>query len=101
MEDNEKKRHFKNAMNNYLGVMRVMDRYHEEIVHDHDAPVPENWADDPLLLLGEYLDALVIPEEMKVGFRRSTLELVERNGVEAYWKARRRYAAEIEFIIDF
>jgi len=101
MEDDDKKKHFQNALSNYSGVMSIIDRYDDEVVHDYNVPVPDNWIDDPLLLLGEYLDVLDIPEGMKDAFRANTVELVERYGVEDVWKTRCRFAAEIEFIINF
>ncbi|MBN2180142.1 MAG: hypothetical protein JW743_12040 [Deltaproteobacteria bacterium] len=102
MDNKEKKRHFQNALSNYSGVLSVLDAYDRDgLVHDENAPVPDNWESDPLLLLGEYLDCLDIPEGSKRVLRESTLELVERYGVESVWKDRRRYAAETEFVLNF
>jgi len=101
MEDDDKKKHSQNALSNYSGVLDIIAHYRTEVVHDYNAPVPDNWIDDPLLLLGEYLNGLTIPEEMTASFRANTVELVERYGVEEVWKTRCRFAAEIEFIINF
>jgi hypothetical protein len=51
--------HFRNAISNYGGVMDILAQWEEEeIPHNNNAPVPENWKEGPLLLLSEYLEML-------------------------------------------
>lgn len=101
-DEKEKKEHFMNALSNYGGVLAILDRFESEgIPHNYNAPVPDNWQEDNLILLGEYLEMLNLSEHEKRIFRDSNEGLIRRYGVEVVWKARRIYAAEILFIRDF
>jgi len=101
-DDEKKREHFRNAMSNYLGVMNIIHRMEDEgIHHDDNAPVPEGWEDEPLLLLGEYLEQLNLTESEKKYYGKIHLKIVQEDGVEDTWKYRRRYAAEIEFVRFF
>jgi len=100
-DDSEKEIHFKNALSNYSGVIQILDEWEGKVEHNYNAPVPENWEQDPIVLFGEYLKILELPEEEKIWIRNLQLELIERNGVEEVWGSRCRYAAEIEFLRNF
>ena len=69
-----------------------------EIPYDDHEPFPENWTEDPLLLLGQYLEILELSEREAEEFGPSTAELVESNGAQWFWGNRMRLAAEMEFI---
>jgi hypothetical protein len=101
IDDSEKEIHFKNALSNYSGVLQILAEWEEKVKHDINAPVPENWEQDPFLLFGEYLEVLKLTEQEKIEFGKTQLELIQRYGVEEFWGNRRRYAAEIEFIRNF
>jgi len=101
-DDEKKREHFQNAMSNYGGVLNIIQRMEDEGVHhDYNAPVPEGWEHEPMLLLGEYLERLHLTKGEKKYYGKTQLELVQRYGVEHTWKYRRRYAAEIEFVRFF
>ena len=54
--------------------------------------------DDPLLLLGQYLEILDLGELEAEEFRLTTYEFIQANGPEWFWSNRMRLAAEMEFI---
>jgi hypothetical protein len=97
----EYEKHFKNALSNYTGVLGILDNWEMEIPHRSEEPFPANWKDEPLLLMGEYLEVLNLTEDEKKPYRESTLELIKSNGPHWVWENRRRLAAEIEFIRNF
>ncbi|MGD0276181.1 MAG: hypothetical protein ABSB79_09020 [Syntrophales bacterium] len=100
-KEDERKEHHRNAFNNYLGVMAILAQWEGKVEHDDNEPLPLGWESEPLLLLGDYLHLLNLNECEKKTFRESTLEMVERYGVESVWQCRMRYAAEIQFIQTF
>ena len=100
-DGSEKEIHFKNALSNYSGVRQILDDWEEKVTHHTNAPVPENWEQDPFLLFGEYLEVLKLTEQEKRVYRETLLKLIERYGVEEVWGSRCRYAAEIEFLRNF
>jgi hypothetical protein len=99
--DEERRRHFMNALSNYTGVMNVLDRYEKEVEHNSEEVFPENWPEEPLLLLGQYLKVLDITEIEKADYNQSTVKLATENGAQWVWENRRRLAAEIEFLRTF
>jgi len=101
-DDEKKREHYMNAWSNYSGVLNIIQRMEDEgIHHDYNAPVPEGWEQEPMLLLGEYLERLNLTDSEKLYYGKTQLKLVQRYGVEDTWKYRRRYAAEIEFVRFF
>jgi hypothetical protein len=64
-EDEERERHFRNALSNYTGVLANLDEWDQKISHDDSAPVPEGWEEDSVLLLGEYLQILNLTDTEK------------------------------------
>jgi len=92
------KEHFREALNHYESILVILDRFELEIPYDDRESFPENWQEDPLLLLGQYLEILDLSETEADEFRQSTSEFVESNGAEWFWGNRMRLAAEIEFV---
>ena len=99
--DPEYEKHFRNALSNYMGVLSAADRLFGEIPFDPSEPVPGNWEDDPLVLLGQYLEPLNLTAAEKREERESLRSVIASHDAEWVWKNRRRLAAEIEFVRDF
>jgi hypothetical protein len=95
------KEHFQEALNHYESILIILDRFQFEIPHDDNERFPEDWTEDPLLLLGQYLEILELSEAEAEAFRLITMEFVEANGSEWFWGNRMRLAAEIEFVRRF
>ncbi len=91
------KEHFAEALNHYESVLVILDRFEMELSFDAYESFPEDWPENPLLLLGQYLEILELSETEEKEFRISATELVESNGAEWFWGNRMRLAAEIEF----
>jgi hypothetical protein len=92
------KEHFSEALNHYESILIILDLFELEVPYDDNESFPENWAEDPLLLLGQYLQILELKETEAYEFRLSATELVEYNGADWFWSNRMRLAAEITFI---
>jgi hypothetical protein len=92
------KEHFKKAPDNYESVLGMLDQFELELPHDDNESFPEDWPEDPMVLLGQYLEILELSEIEEDEFRCSVNDLVESNGAEWFWGNRMRLAAEIEFI---
>jgi hypothetical protein len=92
------KEHFREALNHYDSILIILDQFEMEIPYDDTESFPENWAKDPLLLLGQYLAILELSEREADDFRLSITESIETNGSEWFWGNRMRLAAEIEFV---
>lgn len=99
--DPEYEKHFRNALSNYVGVLSTADKLFGEIPFDPSEPVPDNWEDDPLVLLGKYLEPLNLTVTEKKKERDSLRDMIARHDAEWVWKNRLRLAAEIEFIRNF
>jgi hypothetical protein len=95
------KEHFREALNHYEIILTILDYLELELPYDAYESFPENWEEDPLLLLGQYLDILDLNKSETDEFRLSTAELVESNGAQWLWGNRMRLAAEIEFVRRF
>ena len=78
-----------------------LNKWEKEISHRPDEPFPTNWSDEPLLLMGKYLEVLNLTDDEKIPYRKFTLNLIEHNGPQWVWENRERMAAEIEFIRNF
>ena len=92
------KEHFAEALNHYESVLVILDRFELELSFDVYEAFPEDWPEDPLLLLGQYLKILEFSETEEKEFRISAADLVESNGAEWVWGNRMGLAAEIEFL---
>ena len=79
-DEEEKREHYRNAVSNYSGVLAIMDRWKDKVVHGPNEPLPTGWESEPFLLLGNYLSLLNLNEHEKQVFRESTLAMVERHG---------------------
>jgi hypothetical protein len=95
------KEHFRAALNRYESILTILDQFEFELPYDDNESFPENWAEDPLLLLGQYLEILELTQMEADEFRLSASEFVECNGAQWLWGNRMRLAAEIEFIRRF
>ena len=95
------KEHFKGTLNHYESILTILDYFELELPCDAYESFPENWQEDPLLLLGQYLEILDLSETETDEFRPSAAELVEYNGAQWVWGNRMRLAAEIEFVRRF
>ena len=95
------KEHFLEALNHYESILTILDYFQLELPYDAYESFPENWEEDPLTLLGQYLAILDLSKIEADEFRRSTAELVECNGAQWLWSNRMRLAAEIEFVRRF
>jgi hypothetical protein len=91
------KEHFKEALNNYESILVILDQFELELPYDDNESFPENWPEDPMVLLGQYLEILELIETEEDEFRCSVNDLVESNGAKWFWGNRMRLAAEIEF----
>jgi hypothetical protein len=92
------KEHFSEAVNHYESILTILDYFELELPYDAYEGFPENWAEDPLYLLGQYLTILELSKMEADEFRLRTIELVENNGAQWIWSNRMRLAAEIEFV---
>ncbi len=92
------KEHFQEALNHYQSILIILDRFQLELPYDDTERFPENWIDDPLLLLGQYQEILDLKEREAEEFRLVIYEFVEANGPEWFWGNRMRLAAEMEFV---
>ena len=99
--DPEREKYFRNAFSNYMGVLSTADKLFGEIPFDPSEPVPDNWEDDPLILLGKYLEPLNLTAREKRKQRDDLRDIVASHDAEWVWKNRFRLAAEIEFIRNF
>ena len=52
------KEHFREALNHYESILTILDYFELELPYDAYESFPENWAEDPLLLFGQYLEIL-------------------------------------------
>ena len=95
------KEHFREALNHYESILTILDYFELELPYDAYEAFPENWAEDPLLLLGQYLEILGLGKTEADEFRLSATDLVESNGAQWFWGNRMRLAAEIEFVRRF
>ncbi|MBI4764728.1 MAG: hypothetical protein HY787_09005 [Deltaproteobacteria bacterium] len=95
------KEHFQEALNHHDSILIILDRFQLELPYDDHERFPENWMDDPLLLLGQYLEILDLGDMEAEKFRLITYEFVEANGPEWFWGNRMRLAAEIAFVRRF
>jgi hypothetical protein len=95
------KEHFKEALNHYQSILTILDYFELELPCDAYESFPENWEEDPLLLLGQYLEILNLSKTEAEEFRLSAVELVDCNGAQWLWGNRMRLAAEIEFVRRF
>jgi hypothetical protein len=95
------KEHFREALNHYESILTILDYFELELPYEAYESFPENWKEDPLLLLGQYLEILNLSQTEADEFRLSATELVENNGAQWFWANRMRLAAEIEFIRRF
>lgn len=92
------KEHFLGALNHYESILTILDYFELELPYDAYECFPENWEEDPLYLLGQYLPILELSKMEADEFRLRAIELVENNGAQWIWGNRMRLAAEIEFI---
>jgi hypothetical protein len=92
------KEHFEEALNHYESILTILDYFELELPYDVYESFPENWAEDPLYLLGQYLPILELSKMEADEFRLRATELVESNGAQWMWSNRMRLAAEIEFV---
>jgi hypothetical protein len=95
------KEHFLAAKNHYESILIILDRFQLEIPYDDNERFPDHWLEDPLLLLGQYLEILNLSAREGEEFRLITYEFVEANGPEWFWGNRMRLAAEMEFARRF
>ena len=56
------KEHFKAALNHHDSILIILDRFQLDIPYDDNERFPEDWTEDPLLLLGQYLEILELSE---------------------------------------
>lgn len=99
-EEEERRKHFQNAHSNYLGVLRILEGFKGEIPHAEER-FPENWQEDLLLLMGQYLKLLNLDGDGEDSLRKSISEMVKNKGARYVWENRLRLAAEIEFLNTF
>jgi hypothetical protein len=92
------KEHFREALNHYESILTILDYFELELPYDAYVSFPGNWSEDPLMLLGQYLQILELSKAEADEFRLSAAELVECNGAQWLWGNRMRLAAEIEFV---
>lgn len=102
MDETEHKKHFKNALSNYSGVLAILDRFDDEqIAHSPSKELPADWEQNHLLLYGEYL-AMLDPSGADKGFlQKGTDLLIEEKGARWVWDNRRRLTAEQIFLRTF
>ena len=95
------KEHFREALNQYESILTILDYFELELPYDAYESFPKNWQEDPLLLLGQYLEIPELSETEADEFRLSATDLVESNGAQWLWGNRMRLAAEIKLIRRF
>ena len=97
----DRKKHFQNALSNYLPVIGIIDEFDEKNGSD-DSPerFPENWT-DPLELYGQSLKELIVRNYALEEECDELEEFLDDHSPQYVWENRRRLVAERIFIHEF
>lgn len=96
----EYRKHFMNALGNYMPVINVIEDLKEKYATGTSAKFPKGWS-DPLELYGDYLRELKTPNLDLDKERDDLLALIEKQGAEWVWDNRLNLVAERIHIRDF
>lgn len=95
-DEEEKKRHFMNALSNYIPVLETVDGFDDRGAEEF----PAGWT-DPLQLYGQYLEELKAQDCDMEEERRELLWLLNRKTPEWVWENRIRLVGERIFLLHF